>query len=151
MRLSRNSSRSRRRPICTRSSVPPTTTICSTGWSEWWPAPRHSVRIVMSTRCRQVAMCFEHRSLPTSANREVDDLNNEGSHFSTMIDALTELSKLLIRAVNGVGVGIGAVEAQRGLAWKVCEPGDLLSEAPSPRQNPCVPADFEPDSGQAEN
>jgi len=68
-----------------------------------------------------------------------------------MIDALTELSKLLIRTVNGVGVGIGAVEAQRGLAWKVCEPGDLLSEAPSPRQNPCVPADFEPDSGQAEN
>jgi hypothetical protein len=75
-------------------------------------------------------MCFEHRSLPTSANREFDDLNNEGSHFSTMIDALTELSKLLIRTVNGVGVGIGAVEAQRGLAWKVCEPGDLLSEAP---------------------
>ncbi len=113
--------------------------------------------------------------------------NDRGSHFSTMIDALTDLSKPLICAVNGVGVGIGATilgyadlvfmsstarlktpftslgvapeaassyllprlmgrqnaawllmssewvdaaEAQRmGLAWKVCEPDDLLPEA----------------------
>jgi enoyl-CoA hydratase/carnithine racemase len=34
--------------------------------------------------------------------------NEQGSHFSTMIDALTALSKPLICAVNGVGVGIGA-------------------------------------------
>ncbi len=34
--------------------------------------------------------------------------NEQGSHFSTMIDALTELPKPLICAVNGVGVGIGA-------------------------------------------
>jgi len=113
--------------------------------------------------------------------------NEQGSHFSTMIDALTELPKPLICAVNGVGVGIGATilgyadlvfmssaarlktpftslgvapeaassyllpqlmgrqnaawllmssewvdaaEAQRmGLAWKVCEPDELLPEA----------------------
>jgi enoyl-CoA hydratase/carnithine racemase len=113
--------------------------------------------------------------------------NNQGSHFTAMIDALTALPKPLICAVNGVGVGIGvtilgyadlvfmastaklktpftslgvapeaassyllprlmgrqnaawllmssewvdAVEAQRmGLAWKVCEPEDLLPEA----------------------
>lgn len=113
-------------------------------------------------------------------------LTTEGSHFTTLIDALTELSKPLICAVNGVGLGIGttilgyadlvfmsstarlkcpftslgvapeaassyllpqligrqnaawlllssewvdAVEAQRmGLAWKVCEPDDLLAE-----------------------
>ena len=34
--------------------------------------------------------------------------NGQGSYFSTMIDALTELPKPLICAVNGVGVGIGA-------------------------------------------
>jgi enoyl-CoA hydratase/carnithine racemase len=34
--------------------------------------------------------------------------NDQGSHFSTMIDALTALPKPLICAVNGVGVGIGA-------------------------------------------
>ena len=113
--------------------------------------------------------------------------NDRGSHFSTMIDALTELPKPLICAVNGVGVGIGAtilgyadlvfmsstarlktpftslgvapeaassyllprlmgrqnaawllmssewVDAadalRMGLAWKVCEPDDLLPEA----------------------
>ncbi|MCV7153545.1 enoyl-CoA hydratase/isomerase family protein [Mycolicibacterium pyrenivorans] len=112
---------------------------------------------------------------------------NTGSHFSTMIAALTELPKPLICAVNGVGLGIGttilgyadlvfmastarlkcpftslgvapeaassyllpqligrqnaawlllssewvdAAEAQRmGIAWKVCEPDDLLPEA----------------------
>lgn len=114
-------------------------------------------------------------------------LSNQGSHFSTMISALTELSKPLICAVNGVGVGIGttilgyadlvfmsssarlkcpftslgvapeaassyllprligrqnaawlllssewidAAEALRmGIAWKVCEPDELLPEA----------------------
>lgn len=114
-------------------------------------------------------------------------LTTSGSHFSTMISALTELSKPLICAVNGVGLGIGttilgyadlvfmastarlkcpftslgvapeaassyllpqligrqnaawlllssewvdAAEAQRmGIAWKVCEPDDLLPEA----------------------
>ncbi len=113
--------------------------------------------------------------------------NEQGSHFSTMIDALADFSKPLICAVTGVGVGIGATilgyadlvfmsstarlktpftslgvapeaassyllprlmgrqnaawllmssewvdadEAHRmGLAWKVCEPDDLLSEA----------------------
>jgi enoyl-CoA hydratase/carnithine racemase len=113
--------------------------------------------------------------------------NSQGSHFTTMIDALTALPKPLICAVNGVGVGIGttilgyadlvfmsstarlktpftslgvapeaassyllpqligrqnaawllmssewvdAVEAQQmGLAWKVCEPDDLLPDA----------------------
>ena len=33
--------------------------------------------------------------------------NSRGSHFTTMIDALAELPKPLICAVNGVGVGIG--------------------------------------------
>jgi enoyl-CoA hydratase/carnithine racemase len=113
--------------------------------------------------------------------------NEQGSHFSAMIDALTELPKPLICAVNGVGVGIGttllgyadlvfmssaarlktpftslgvapeaassyllprligrqnaawllmssewvdADEAHRmGLAWKVCEPDELVAEA----------------------
>ncbi|HXS85180.1 MAG TPA: enoyl-CoA hydratase-related protein [Mycobacterium sp.] len=32
---------------------------------------------------------------------------NQGSHFTTMIDALTRFPKPLICAVNGVGVGIG--------------------------------------------
>jgi len=36
------------------------------------------------------------------------DFNAQGSHFTTMIDALTHLPKPLICAVNGVGVGIGA-------------------------------------------
>jgi len=34
--------------------------------------------------------------------------NEQGSHFSTMIDALADFPKPLICAVNGVGVGIGA-------------------------------------------
>jgi enoyl-CoA hydratase/carnithine racemase len=34
--------------------------------------------------------------------------NQRGSHFSTMIDALTDFPKPLICAVNGIGVGIGA-------------------------------------------
>ncbi|GAB3225282.1 enoyl-CoA hydratase/isomerase family protein [Mycolicibacterium hippocampi] len=114
-------------------------------------------------------------------------LSSQGSHFSTMISALTELPKPLICAVNGVGLGIGttilgyadlvfmsstarlkcpftslgvapeaassyllpqligrqnaawlllssewvdAPEAHRmGIAWKVCEPDELLPEA----------------------
>jgi enoyl-CoA hydratase/carnithine racemase len=114
-------------------------------------------------------------------------LTTEGSHFSTMISALTELPKPLICAVNGLGLGIGttilgyadlvfmsstarlkcpftslgvapeaassyllpqligrqnaawmllssewidAAEAHRmGIAWKVCEPDELLPEA----------------------
>lgn len=114
-------------------------------------------------------------------------LSREGSHFSAMISALTDLSKPLICAVNGVGLGIGttilgyadlvfmsstarlkcpftslgvapeaassyllpqligrqnaawlllssewidAAEAHRmGIAWKVCEPDDLMPEA----------------------
>lgn len=112
--------------------------------------------------------------------------NDQGSHFTTMIDALTDFPKPLICAVNGVGVGIGATilgyadlvfmsatarlktpftslgvapeaassyllprlmgrqnaawllmssewidaeEAHRmGLAWKVCQPDELLAE-----------------------
>ena len=121
--------------------------------------------------------------------RRISDpaFNEQGSHFTTMIDALAELTKPLICAVNGVGVGIGttilgyadlvfmstaarlktpftslgvAPEAassyllprlvgrqnaawlllssewvdadqarEMGLAWKVCEPDDLLPEA----------------------
>nr|WP_090342012.1 enoyl-CoA hydratase-related protein [Mycolicibacterium malmesburyense]CRL72231.1 enoyl-CoA hydratase/carnithine racemase [Mycolicibacterium malmesburyense] len=34
--------------------------------------------------------------------------NEQGSHFTTMIDTLAEFPKPLICAVNGVGVGIGA-------------------------------------------
>lgn len=121
--------------------------------------------------------------------RRISDpaFNEQGSHFTTMIDALADFPKPLICAVNGVGVGIGATilgyadlvfmsatarlktpftslgvapeaassyllprlmgrqnaawllmssewvdaaEAQRtGLAWKVCAPEDLLTEA----------------------
>jgi enoyl-CoA hydratase/carnithine racemase len=35
------------------------------------------------------------------------EMANQGSHFTTMIDALTNFPKPLICAVNGVGVGIG--------------------------------------------
>ena len=35
------------------------------------------------------------------------EIANQGSHFTTMIDALTRFPKPLICAVNGVGVGIG--------------------------------------------
>jgi enoyl-CoA hydratase/carnithine racemase len=114
-------------------------------------------------------------------------LANQGSHFTAMIDALTDFPKPFICAVNGLGVGIGttilgyadlvfmstearlkcpftslgvapeaassyllpqligrqnaawllmssewvsAEEALRmGLAWRVCEPDDLLPEA----------------------
>jgi enoyl-CoA hydratase/carnithine racemase len=35
------------------------------------------------------------------------DMANQGSHFTTMIEALTRFPKPLICAVNGVGVGIG--------------------------------------------
>ena len=113
-------------------------------------------------------------------------LSSQGSHFSTMISALTDLPKPLLCAVNGVGLGIGttilgyadlvflsaaarlkcpftslgvapeaassyllprllgrqnaawllmssewvdATEALRmGLAWRVCEPEDLIGE-----------------------
>lgn len=34
--------------------------------------------------------------------------NEQGSHFTTMIDALADFPKPLVCAVNGVGVGIGA-------------------------------------------
>ncbi|AFM17599.1 enoyl-CoA hydratase/carnithine racemase [Mycolicibacterium chubuense NBB4] len=119
--------------------------------------------------------------------RIADGSYAEGSHFSTMIEALAELPKPLICAVNGVGLGIGttilgyadlvfmsttarlkcpftslgvapeaassyllpqligrqnaawlllssewvdAAEAHRmGIAWKVCEPDDLLPDA----------------------
>lgn len=42
--------------------------------------------------------------------RRISDpaFNSQGSHFSTMIEALAALPKPLICAVNGVGVGIGA-------------------------------------------
>ena len=114
-------------------------------------------------------------------------MSDQGSHFTTMISALTDLTKPLVCAVNGVGVGIGttvlgyadlvfmsstarlkcpftslgvapeaassyllpqligrqnaawmllssqwvdASEALRmGIAWKVCEPDELLPEA----------------------
>ena len=114
-------------------------------------------------------------------------MSDQGSHFTTMISALTDLPKPLVCAVNGVGVGIGttvlgyadlvfmsstarlkcpftslgvapeaassyllpqligrqnaawmllssqwvdAAEALRmGIAWKVCEPDELLPEA----------------------
>ncbi|ULE32380.1 enoyl-CoA hydratase/isomerase family protein [Mycobacterium sp. IDR2000157661] len=36
------------------------------------------------------------------------EFNEQGSHFTTMIDALADFPKPLICAVNGVGVGIGA-------------------------------------------
>ena len=115
------------------------------------------------------------------------ELADKGSHFTAMIDALTDFPKPLICAVNGLGVGIGATilgyadlvfmssqarlkcpftslgvapeaassyllpqligrqnaawllmssvwisaeEALRmGIAWRVCEPDDLLPEA----------------------
>lgn len=115
------------------------------------------------------------------------EFNQQGSHFSTMIEALADFPKPLICAVNGLGVGIGATilgyadlvfmsstarlktpftslgvapeaassyllprligrqnaawllmssewveadEAHRmGLAWKICEPDELLPEA----------------------
>ncbi|KUI47690.1 crotonase [Mycobacterium sp. GA-1199] len=122
-------------------------------------------------------------------HRRITDpaFNEQGSHFTTMIDALADFPKPLICAVNGVGVGIGATilgyadlvfmsadarlktpftslgvapeaassyllprligrqnaawllmssewvdaaEAHRmGLAWKVCSPEELLTEA----------------------
>ena len=34
-------------------------------------------------------------------------MSDQGSHFTTMISALTDLTKPLVCAVNGVGVGIG--------------------------------------------
>lgn len=42
--------------------------------------------------------------------RRISDpaFNEQGSHFTTMIDALADFPKPLICAVNGVGVGIGA-------------------------------------------
>ena len=65
-RSSRSSSPKRRYPICMRSSAPPMTTTCATGWSAWWPAPPRSARIAMSTRCRRAAMSFERRSWSTT-------------------------------------------------------------------------------------
>ncbi len=122
-------------------------------------------------------------------HRRITDpaFNEQGSHFTAMIDALADFPKPLICAVNGVGVGIGATilgyadlvfmsadarlktpftslgvapeaassyllprligrqnaawllmssewvdaaEAHRmGLAWKVCSPEELLTEA----------------------
>lgn len=115
------------------------------------------------------------------------EMNQQGSQFTTMINALTALPKPLICAVNGVGLGIGATilgyadlvfmsstarlkcpftslgvapeaassyllpkligrqnaawmllssewvdaaeAARMGIAWKICEPDDLLPEA----------------------
>ena len=114
-------------------------------------------------------------------------MSDQGSHFTTMISALTDLTKPLVCAVNGVGVGIGTTvlgyadlvfmsstarlkcpftslgvapeaassyllpqligrqnaawmllssqwvdaseELRMGIAWRVCEPDELLPEA----------------------
>ena len=62
-RSSRSCFRPRRYPICTRSSVRPTTTICATGWSGWSPAPPPSGRTRTSTPCPPVATSTAARSM----------------------------------------------------------------------------------------
>ena len=135
--------------------------------------------------------------------------NSQGSRFSGMIDALTDLRKPLICAVNGVGVGIGATilgyadlvfmsstarlkmpvhqpgrrtrggvvisaaaidrQAERGMAVDVVgvdrrgrgaadgaclesvRAGRSAARSPPARRSPCLPTDFEPDGGQADD
>src|SRR5438309_3716971 len=65
------------------------TTICATGWS--------------------AGRAFSAGNDLKEMQKRITDpaFNSRGSHFTTMIDALTRFPKPLICAVNGLGVGIG--------------------------------------------